>query len=127
MEEVEHLGGRIEMEIAGFLPQRERGYPDRDKAILPEREPEVGMGDDVEREFAIAPAMDEVGGRRTAQRETAEYERPGVESEFLLAARALLANEADRFNLFESLFGDAEAWENLSYGGEGRRENGRPL
>jgi hypothetical protein len=38
MEEVEHLGGRIEMELAGFLPQGERGHPDWEKAVLAERD-----------------------------------------------------------------------------------------
>lgn len=31
VEEVEHLGGRIEMDLAGLLPQCERSDPDRDE------------------------------------------------------------------------------------------------
>ena len=62
MEEVEHLGGRIEMELAGFLPQGESGHPDGEKAVLAEREPEVGMGDDMEKKSAIVPAMHELCG-----------------------------------------------------------------
>lgn len=57
MEEVEHLGGGIEMKFAGFLPQRERRYPDGDETVLAEREPKIRMSDDVEKESAIAPAM----------------------------------------------------------------------
>ena len=38
MEKVKHLGGRIEMELAGFLAQGERGHPDGDEAVLAERD-----------------------------------------------------------------------------------------
>ena len=69
MEEVEHLGGRIEMELAGFLPQGERGHPDGDEPVLAEGQPVVGMGDDVEREFAVATAMNELRGGRPPKRE----------------------------------------------------------
>jgi hypothetical protein len=68
MEEVEHLGGRIEMELTGFLPQGERGHPDGEKAVLAEREPVVGMGDDMEKKSAIVPAMHELGGRWATKR-----------------------------------------------------------
>jgi hypothetical protein len=71
MEKVEHLGGRIEMKLAGFLPQGERGDPDGNEAVLSERQSEVGMGDDVEKEFAVAPAMDEFCGGRATKREPA--------------------------------------------------------
>jgi len=43
MEKIEHLGGRIEMKLAGFLPQGERGHPDGDVAVMAEGQPEVGM------------------------------------------------------------------------------------
>lgn len=71
IEEVEHLGGRIEMDLAGFLPQRERGNPDGNEPILAERQTEIGIGNDMERKFAVAPTMDDLEGRRTAQREPA--------------------------------------------------------
>lgn len=39
VEEFEHLRGRIEMNFTRFLAQSERGDPDREEAILPERQP----------------------------------------------------------------------------------------
>jgi hypothetical protein len=46
MEEVEHLGGRIEMKLAGFLPQGERCHPDGDGAVLAAWQSGVGVGDE---------------------------------------------------------------------------------
>lgn len=71
MKKVEHLGGRFEMKLAGFLPQCEGGDPDREEAILPERQAKIWMRDDVKKKFTVPPAMDHLGGRRAPQGKTA--------------------------------------------------------
>jgi hypothetical protein len=95
MEKVEHLGGRIEMKLAGFLPQSEGGHPDGDEPVLAEWKSEVGMRYDVKRKFAVASAMHEFCGGWAAKREAAQDERSGIESEFLAPAGTLLSDEAD--------------------------------
>lgn len=92
---IEHLGGGMEMNLAGLLAQGELGHPNRNEAILTEGQPVVRMGDDVNEEIAVAPAMDELRGRRSPEREPAEDERPSIKGEFLTPARPLLADEAD--------------------------------
>jgi hypothetical protein len=47
-----------------------------------------------------------------------------MEGEFLASIRTLFADEADGFDLPESLFGDAKVWEDLTNGAERRRQNG---
>lgn len=64
-EEVEHLGGGIKMNLAGFLPDGERGHPDRDQAVLAERKTELGMSDDLKEEITIPPGMRALVLRRT--------------------------------------------------------------
>jgi hypothetical protein len=66
MKEVEHLSGRIEMKLTGFLPDSKCGHPDGDEAVLAKRQPVVRTGDDVKKKLTIAPAMDDLAGRRTA-------------------------------------------------------------
>jgi hypothetical protein len=113
MEKVEHFGGRIEMKLTGFLPQGECGHPDGDEAVLAEAQSEVGMGNDVQKEFAVAPTMDEFCGGRATKREPAQYEGPGIEGKFLASIGTLFADETDGFDLPESLFGDAKVWQDL--------------
>jgi hypothetical protein len=95
MEEVEHLGGSAEMNLAGLLPESKRSHPDRDEPILAEPQAKIWMGYDMKEESAIAPAMSGLAGRRTAEREPSQDERAGVEGEFLPSAHALLADETD--------------------------------
>lgn len=82
------------------------------------------MANDLEKEFAAMPGMSELILCGSAQRQTAQNERPGMESEFLTAACALLADEADRLDSFEPPLGDAETRDYLRYGAERGRENG---
>jgi hypothetical protein len=96
MEEFQYLGGRIEAELPGFLPQRKGSYPDRDEPVLAERQTDVWMGHEMKKQLAVASAMDHLAGRRTAQREPAQDEWPGMESKFLAAAGPLLADETAR-------------------------------
>ncbi len=68
----------------------------------------------MKKEFAIVLAVDELRGWRATQRKAAQGEWTGVEGEFLATCRALLADEADRLDFFESSFGNPEPWKDFA-------------
>lgn len=96
------------MNLARFLPDGERGHPDRDEAVLAEWQAEFGMADDLKEESAVAASMRSLASGRTAQRYTAEDERPGMEGKFLFAIVTLLADETDNLDLPQLAFGYRE-------------------
>jgi hypothetical protein len=93
--EVEHFGRCGKMNHTVLLAEGQRGNPDRDEPILAERNAEVGMGDDVEKELSISSLVSKlVFGKRT-EGNSAKDKRAGVKSKFLTTARTLLTDEAD--------------------------------
>ncbi len=104
MEEAQHFGGAGKADGSGFLFHGQCCDPDGNQSILAEWQTEVWMRDEVEEEFAVAPAMYELRQRWAAQRESAQDKWPGIEREFLPAASALLADEADRLDLLQPPF-----------------------
>lgn len=76
------------------------------------RQAKVGMGNDMKEEFAVAPTMNELGGWRLTQRETAEDERSCMKGKFLFAIVALLADELNGIELFQPPFGDTKGRQN---------------
>lgn len=79
MEEAQHLGAMRKLHRAALLLYRQCRDPDGNEAILTEGQSVVRMGDNVKEEIAIAPAMDELGGRRSPEREPAENKWTGIE------------------------------------------------
>ena len=80
------------------------------------------MADDLKKEFSITPCVGQLSGGRTAEGETAKDKGPSVETNFLLALLALLTDEQDGVESPGALGRDADLWENLPNGGEGRGE-----
>jgi hypothetical protein len=64
------------------------------------------MPDDLEEEFSVAPGVRQLIGWRTTEGKTAKDKWPGVEGEFLAASSALLADQANGFDLLESPLSD---------------------
>jgi hypothetical protein len=64
------------------------------------------MADDLEEEFSTTPCVRQLSGGRTTEGKTAKDKWPGVEGEFLVASGALLADQANRFDLLESPLSD---------------------
>lgn len=108
MEEAQHLDSVSEMYGTALLFHRQCRDPNGNHAILSKWQPEVRMSDDVKKEFAIAPPMYQLGRWRAAEWKPAENERASIERQFLTAARSLLADQANRFDLLESPLRDPE-------------------
>lgn len=102
VEEAEHVDGICEVDRTGLLLHRQCGNPDRNQPVLAEWQAVIRMSNDVEKEFAIAPAMDELGGWGAAEGKSAENEGPHIEGKLLPAGRSLLPDQADRFDLLQS-------------------------
>ena len=60
VEELQHLRGTIEMDRAAHLPEGECRHPNRNKAVLPEGQTEVGMSDDMKEEISVAAHVKEL-------------------------------------------------------------------
>lgn len=118
MEEGQHLRGILKMDGAASLLYGQGCDPDGNQPVLAEWQAIVRMGNDVKEEFAVAPTMDELGGWRPTQRETAENERPRVEGEFLTAEGPLFADQANRLDLPEAPSGNSNGGQVVAdYGG----------
>jgi hypothetical protein len=107
-EEVDHLGSRIKTNRPGFLPDCERGDPNRNESVLAERQAELGMADDLEEETAVPAGMGSSVSRWSAERDTTKYKRPGMEGKFLFSIVPLPADELNRLQLLQPPFGEAE-------------------
>jgi hypothetical protein len=59
-EELQHLGGAIEVNGPAFLPEGEGGHPDRDEAILAEGNGVIGVRDNLKEEVPIAALVKEL-------------------------------------------------------------------
>jgi hypothetical protein len=73
-EEVEHLSGRIEPNLTGFLPEGERGNPYRDEAVLAKGETELWVSYDLQEEFAVLTRVAQLIGRWSAEGESTKDE-----------------------------------------------------
>ena len=78
-EEVEHLSGGIEPNLTGFLPEGERGNPDRDEPVLAKRETELWVSYDSQEEFAVPTRVTQLIGRWAAEGESAQDEGARVQ------------------------------------------------
>jgi hypothetical protein len=58
VKEIEDLGSRLKPDDAALLPNRQRGDPNWNQAILAVRQSEFGMSDNMKKEFSISPAVD---------------------------------------------------------------------
>jgi hypothetical protein len=91
--EIEHLEGSIKADDTAFLLHGEGGHPDGDQPVLAERQAELRMSRNLEKEPPVPSGVDHLIGSRTAERRATEDKRPCAESEFLLPRVALLACE----------------------------------
>src|ERR1039458_1618784 len=78
-EEFKDLGGRFKVDRTGLLFHGEGSDPDGNQAVLAVRQTEPGVSSDFEREAAVAPSVNELAARRSAQWNAAEDEGPGIE------------------------------------------------
>jgi hypothetical protein len=107
-EEVQDLGGALEMYDAALLAEREGRDPDRDEPVLAEGKAEVRMRDDMKEEASVSPFVNQlILGKRT-ERNSAKYKWPSIERDTLLSLLAMFPDVADRFQLLESPFRDPE-------------------
>lgn len=119
VKEAEHFRSGSKSYGPALLLQRERGYPDRNEPVLTEWNSEIRMGNEMEKEFAVAAAMNKLGRWWAAERQATQDEWPGMESDLLTAAFSLFSDKADRFELLEFPFRDAEVRKNFSHLCEG--------
>ena len=59
-EELQYLGSAPETDGAVLLPEGERGYPNRNEAVLTERQTEVGMSENMKEEIPVAALVKEL-------------------------------------------------------------------
>jgi hypothetical protein len=63
------------------------------------------MGNDVKQEFSVSPAIHLLSSRRAPERKPAEHKWPGIEGKFLMTIGSLFADQADRVELLDLMFG----------------------
>lgn len=73
-EEIQHLAGTPEVDLAALLRDCQGCNPDGNEAILTERQTEPGMGSNFEREPAVVSSVNELVPRWPAQRNAAQHE-----------------------------------------------------
>ena len=112
------------MNRTGLLFHGEGSDPDGNQAVLAVRQTEPGMSSDFEREAAVAPSVNELAARRSAQWNAAEDEGPGIEAEILPAELALLAIEVDGFELLEATGANSYGRQRVSAASEYRIQLG---
>jgi len=95
VEEVEHLRCGLEARDTALLADGKRRNPNGYEPVLAVWQPEIGMRDDVKKEFAVAPTMDLLCGRGTPERKPAQNKGSGVERKRLTAILPLLAHKTD--------------------------------
>jgi hypothetical protein len=114
--ELQDLGRAPKANRAALLEDSEGGDPDGNQAVLAVRQTEARVGSDFEREPAVVPRVDELAAGGSAQRNTAEYEGPGVVAKLLPAGIALLADELDGFELLEASSADSNGGRRMRTG-----------
>jgi hypothetical protein len=98
VELLQNLGRGPKQNRLTFLSNRQRRDPDRDQAVLPERQPVIRVRDHVELESAVAAGVLQRSRRRPPDRETAQNKGPGVERQCLLIPVPILADQLDGFD-----------------------------
>ena len=73
---IEHLGGAVEGDPCGLLPNCHRGQKNRDQPILSPRESIAWVTGDLEHETTVPPFVKETSGWWPFHREATEYKRP---------------------------------------------------
>ena len=73
---IEHLGGTVEGDPGGLLPNCHRRQEDRNQPILSPRESIARVTGDLKHEASVPPFVKEASGWRTLHREPTEYKRP---------------------------------------------------
>ena len=105
VKELENFGSRLESHNAVLLADCQCGNPNRDEPVLAVWQPEIGMRDDVKKEFAVSPTMDLLCGGWTPERKPAQNKGPRVECKLLVAVCSLFADKTDRVKLLQLVFG----------------------
>jgi hypothetical protein len=91
--ELQHLSGASEVYGPALLTKGKGSNPDRYEAVLPKRQTEVGMADNVKEELSVAPSIDEPTLGQGTKRNAAQDEWSGIERDFLLALLALFSDQ----------------------------------
>ncbi len=108
IEVTQEVGEIVKLDHSAFLTKRKSRHPNRYEPILAIRKAEFGMSHDRQGEAAIPPSIHKLAAVRTAKREAAQDEWPGIERQVLLSLRSLLADKVDRLYRFEPALGQAE-------------------
>jgi hypothetical protein len=104
----EHLGRSSESDRSTLLLDTKSCEEDRHQAILAERNAELRMAGDLQREVAVPPFINQLLFRQTPNRQSTQDERTRTEAEVLILLLAANANEFDAASLLELLSRDDE-------------------
>lgn len=115
-EEIQHLGACIEMDLTCLVPDGQSGNPNRNEPVLAEGQAELRMSGDLQEETAVSACMQKLILWRPTERDAAEHERSSIVGEILLPVVSLLANESNRFEMFETAFRDTDGRQEGSQG-----------
>ena len=102
-EGVEHFRTTLETDRLALLPDGKSGQEDRHDSVLSERETVVGMPGHLQNEMSVPPLEKKLTRWRTADRETAENERPRAESEILFSLIPVQTDQLDSVELSKYL------------------------
>ena len=111
LNKIEYLSGGTKMNLAALLPDSQRSSPKWDQPILTKGQTKGRMSNDFQEKLPVLPAMKQLAGRWTTQRNATEHERAGVIRHILLPILPLLANHLDGLELPNGLLGNANPWE----------------
>ena len=100
-EVVEHLGRTGKADHTTLLENGQGRNPNGDEAILAEGQTKTWMGDDLQKELAVLPTMNQLPCRRAAQGESAEHKWASMLCQLLLPVRSLVADKLDCLELLE--------------------------
>ena len=111
LNKIEYLSGGTKMNLAALLPDSQRSSPKWDQPILTKGQTKGRMSNDFQEKLPVLPAMKQLAGRWTTQRNATEHKRPGMVRQLLLAILALLTHHLNGFKLLNGLLGDANPWQ----------------
>ena len=115
MPKVSSISAALSNVILGTpLPNRHGREEDGHQTVLSPRQPVAWMAGNLQHELAVPALVQQAARRRSLDRQSAEDERPGRESDDLLFAFPVLPNHLDRLDLALLPFGDNEVRELLS-------------
>ena len=107
---VKHGRGAVERDSGCLLADRHGGQEDWNQAVLSLGQTVAWVSSHLKNELPVPALMQKTPGARSTDRETAQHERTGAETEILPLGLTIFADHLDGLDLSEPSFRDDEIW-----------------